>query len=89
MAVKNSAYSTSHDGVKKGTSIGKRPKSMSTMNKSKKRGFKSIADKVNNMWDWLQNFLDRIGQASILLIIVIGLAMWLAISIVAFIEFVI
>jgi hypothetical protein len=50
---------------------------------------KSIADKVNNMWDWLQNFLDRIGQASILLILVIGLAMWLAISIVAFIEFVI
>jgi hypothetical protein len=40
MAVKNSAYSTSHNGVKKGTSIGKRPKSMSTMNKSKKRGFK-------------------------------------------------
>lgn len=30
-----------HSGVKKGTSIGKKPKSMSTMNKSKKRSFKS------------------------------------------------
>lgn len=40
MAVKSSAYSNVHTGVKKGTSIGRRPKSMSTMNKSKKRGFK-------------------------------------------------
>lgn len=40
MAVKSSAYSTVHNGIKKGTSIGRRPKSMSTMNKSKKRGFK-------------------------------------------------
>lgn len=40
MAKKTSAYSTSHTGVSKGTSIGRRPKSMSTMNKSKKRGFK-------------------------------------------------
>jgi hypothetical protein len=40
MAIKTSAYSTVHEGVKKGTSIGRKPKSMSSMNKSKKRGFK-------------------------------------------------
>lgn len=40
MASKSSAYSSSHDGIKKGTSIGKRPKSMATMNKAKKRSFK-------------------------------------------------
>lgn len=40
MALKSSAYSSTHDGIKKGTSIGKRPKSMATMNKSKKRSFK-------------------------------------------------
>ena len=28
------------ESIKKGTSIGARPKSMSTMNKAKKRGFK-------------------------------------------------
>ena len=29
-----------HQGIKKGTSIGKNPKSMATMNKAKKRSFK-------------------------------------------------
>jgi len=40
MAAKSSAYSTVHNGIKKGTSIGKRPRSMATMNKAKKRSFK-------------------------------------------------
>jgi len=40
MAAKSSAYSTVHNGIKKGTPIGKRPKSMATMNKAKKRSFK-------------------------------------------------
>lgn len=40
MAVKSKAYASSHTGIKKGTSIGSRPKSMATMNKSKKRSFK-------------------------------------------------
>jgi len=40
MAKKSSAYATVHNGIKKGTSIGKRPKSMATMNKAKKRSFK-------------------------------------------------
>ena len=33
-------YVSIHQGIKKGTSIGRNPKSMATMNKAKKRGFK-------------------------------------------------
>jgi len=40
MAAKSNAYSSVHKGIKKGTSIGARPKSMATMNKAKKRSFK-------------------------------------------------
>jgi hypothetical protein len=40
MAKMSSAFKSSHDGIKKGTSIGRRPKSMATMNKSKKRSYK-------------------------------------------------
>jgi len=40
MATKSSAFVSKHVGIKKGTSQGVRPKSMSTMNKSKKRNFK-------------------------------------------------
>jgi hypothetical protein len=40
MATKSSAYASVHNGIKKGTSIGARPKSMATMNKAKKRSFK-------------------------------------------------
>jgi len=40
MATKSKAYASTHTGVKKGTSIGTRPKSMATMNKAKKRSFK-------------------------------------------------
>jgi hypothetical protein len=40
MATKSKAYASTHTGVRKGTSIGARPKSMATMNKAKKRSFK-------------------------------------------------
>ena len=40
MATKSNSYKSIHVGIKKGTSQGRRPKSMSTMNKSKKRSFK-------------------------------------------------
>lgn len=40
MAKAIGAFTSKHEGVKKGTSIGRRPKSMSTMNKDKKRGYK-------------------------------------------------
>jgi hypothetical protein len=40
MAARSSAYKSSHEPIKKGTSIGKKPKSMATMNKSRKRSFK-------------------------------------------------
>lgn len=40
MAAKSTAYQSKHNPIKKGTSIGRRPKSMATMNKSKKRSFK-------------------------------------------------
>ena len=40
MAKAIGAYTTKHEGIKKGTSIGRRPKSMATMNKSKKRSYK-------------------------------------------------
>lgn len=40
MAVKSNSYKSTHVGIKKGTSIGKNPKSMATMNKDKKRSFK-------------------------------------------------
>jgi hypothetical protein len=40
MAKAVGAFANKHDGIKKGTSIGRKPKSMSTMNKSKKRGYK-------------------------------------------------
>lgn len=40
MAKAVGAYAQKHEGTKKGTSIGRRPKSMSTMNKSKKRAYK-------------------------------------------------
>ena len=40
MAKKSSAYATKHNSIKKGTSIGRRPKSMATMNKATKRSFK-------------------------------------------------
>lgn len=40
MALRSSAYKSTHVPVKKGTSIGKSPKSMATMNKNKKRSFK-------------------------------------------------
>lgn len=40
MAVKAKAFNSVHQGVKKGTSIGNRPKRMKTMNKSKKRSYK-------------------------------------------------
>lgn len=40
MAAKSNAYASVHNGIKKGTSIGARPKSMATMNKAKKRSFK-------------------------------------------------
>lgn len=40
MAARSSSYQSSHVGIKKGTSIGNKPKSMATMNKSKKRSFK-------------------------------------------------
>ena len=39
MAAK-SGYVSVHVGIRKGTSIGKNPKSMATMNKAKKRSFK-------------------------------------------------
>ena len=38
MAAKSSAYSTVHNGIKKGTSIGRNPKKVSSMNKSKRKG---------------------------------------------------
>ena len=40
MATRSSAFSSKHVGIKKGTSIGSKPKSMATMNKAKKRSFK-------------------------------------------------
>ena len=40
MATKSKAYASTHTGIRKGTSIGKNPKSRATMNKSKKRSFK-------------------------------------------------
>jgi len=40
MAKTSSAFKSSHNGIKKGTSIGRRPRSMATMNKSKKRSYK-------------------------------------------------
>ena len=40
MAKAIGAFANQHDGIKKGTSQGRRPKSMSTMNKSRKRSFK-------------------------------------------------
>lgn len=40
MATRSNSYKSVHVGIKKGTSIGNRPKSMATMNKSKKRSFK-------------------------------------------------
>ena len=40
MATKSKAYASSHNGIKKGTSIGNNPKSRATMNKAKKRSFK-------------------------------------------------
>ena len=40
MATRSNSYKSVHVGIKKGTSIGKNPKSMATMNKSKKRSFK-------------------------------------------------
>jgi hypothetical protein len=40
MATKSKAFTSSHQGIKKGTSIGANPKSRATMNKSKKRSFK-------------------------------------------------
>jgi len=39
MAAK-SGYVSAHVKIKKGTSVGKNPKSMATMNKAKKRSFK-------------------------------------------------
>jgi len=41
MATRSNSYKSVHVGIKKGTSIGKNPKSMSTMNKSKKRQLKN------------------------------------------------
>ena len=40
MAKAIGAFANKHDSIKKGTSQGRRPKSMSTMNKSTKRSFK-------------------------------------------------
>lgn len=40
MAKAAGAFTSTHERTKKGTSIGRRPKSMSTMNKSYKRGYK-------------------------------------------------
>jgi hypothetical protein len=42
MAAKTTAFQNKHkhNPIKKGTSIGRRPKSMATMNKSRKRSFK-------------------------------------------------
>jgi hypothetical protein len=40
MAKTKTGFVSTHVGIKKGTSIGRRPKSMSTMNKVKKRNFK-------------------------------------------------
>jgi len=40
MAAKSSAFQSKHTPIKKGTSIGNRPKSRATMNKAKKRSFK-------------------------------------------------
>ena len=40
MAKSKTGFISSHAPIKKGTSIGANPKSMATMNKSKKRNFK-------------------------------------------------
>lgn len=40
MAKSKTGFVSTHVGIKKGTSIGSSPKSMATMNKSKKRNFK-------------------------------------------------
>jgi len=55
MAAK-SGYVSAHVKIKKGTSIGKNPKSMATMNKAKKRSFK----KYRGQGKWVSGMVERV-----------------------------
>ena len=61
MALKSNAYTSSHNGIRKGTSIGANPKSRATMNKSKKRSFKKY--RGQGKWfitDYLQQLMEKV-----------------------------